>query len=173
MANPCFTVASIPIIVLWRAKLKSQQKFIVGPFLCLSLVMIVFAILRVSKTHSAKTVDICWLAFWQYLEAGIAIIVTSVTTLRTVFTAQKKSKPLPATTSRTYGNGRSAGHKKSVPNTIDTSYSSEENHLMVSGNTLVTDKSLPASPAQSHIFVHESWDVSYSQGDLEQGTVKK
>ena len=172
MADPYSTVASIPIIVLWRSKLKSQQKFIVGPFLCLSLVMIVFAILRISKTHSAKTVDICWLAFWQYLEAGIAIIVTSVTTLRTVFTAQKRSRPLPVTTSRIYNVGKSAGNNKSILNTIVTS-SSEESHLMVSGKTLVTDKSLPPSPARSHIFVHESWDVSYSEGDLEQGNGSK
>ena len=33
-----------------------------------------------------------WLGFWQYLEAGIALMVTSITTIRAVFTAHKARK---------------------------------------------------------------------------------
>lgn len=141
-------VASIPIIILWRSKLESKQKFIVGPFLSLSLVMIIFSSIRVSKIR--EQVDVVWLAFWQYLEAGIAITITSVTTMRTVFTARRAAKKTHESNSRLYA---SATHKSKASARVMETFgdAEEESHLMVE----------PTPP--SRIMVRETWRVSYSQ----------
>ena len=142
-------VASIPIIILWRSQMESKQKFIVGPFLSLSLIMIIFSSIRVSK--SSQKVDIIWLAFWQYLEAGIAVTVTSITTIRTVFTA-RKAKKSQHSNSRSYASA--TGKSKASAKVLETSFGEgeEESHLMVEPTPL------------SRIMVHESWGVSYSRG---------
>ena len=81
-------VVSIPIIILWSAKIKLQQKFALGIFLSLSLVMVVIAIIRVAKIHNLEGVDLQWEIFWQYMEGAIAILMASITAFRTVFVSQ-------------------------------------------------------------------------------------
>jgi hypothetical protein len=76
---------SIPIIVLHKANMRTQQKAAVGIFLCLSLVMVVLATCRVSKMHGKVAIDIPYELFWQYLESAVAILMASLTAYRTFF----------------------------------------------------------------------------------------
>lgn len=75
------------------------QKFGVYIFLCLSVIMIAIAIIRISgyRGKSPNTrilVDITWISLSLYLEACIAIIMGSLTAFRSLFT-QRVSQPIP------------------------------------------------------------------------------
>lgn len=77
-----------------------MQKIGVYIFLCLSIVMIAIAIIRIfgyrsNSSHSPILVDISWISFWLYLEACTAIIMGSMTAFRAFFT-QRISQPFPA-----------------------------------------------------------------------------
>jgi hypothetical protein len=85
-------VISIPIIILWKAKIKREQKFALGAFLCLSSFMIIIAVIRASKIRGAMGVDIVWEFFWQYMEAAVAVMMGSITAFRALFAAHGRSK---------------------------------------------------------------------------------
>lgn len=145
--QPVILVASIPIIILWRSQLDAKQKLIVGPFLCLSLVMIVFSIVRVIKGRDITHTDFAWMAFWQYLEAGVAIIVTSITTIRTVFTARKQQKS-----------------KVSAPSESTSSTSRDKSRQQDTNTLLSEEENLSASITEpDKIMVQNSWHVTYIQ----------
>lgn len=79
--------------------MRPSQKIGVYIFLCLSIVMIAIAIIRISgyisDTHSdIICIDITWVSFWLYLEACTAIIMGSMTAFRSLFT-QRVSQPFP------------------------------------------------------------------------------
>lgn len=79
------------MIVLHRARLRTRQKINLGVFLCLSLVMVIIAIIRVSKIHGAAGVDVPWEFLWQFVEASTAVIMGSLTVFRTLLTLQNKN----------------------------------------------------------------------------------
>lgn len=82
---------SIPIIVLYRARMRTSQKISLGIFLCLSLVMVCLAIIRASKVHGAVSIDVVWVFFWQYMETVVAVIMGSLTVVRNLLVHQTKS----------------------------------------------------------------------------------
>ena len=77
-------VSSIPMFVLRKSQIPKKQKIILVCFLCLSLVMTALAIIRVSEIHGPSNVDVVWEIFWQWMEAGIAVMMASVTAFRTI-----------------------------------------------------------------------------------------
>ena len=63
-----------------------RQKLGLGSSLCLSLVMAIIAIIRISGIRlPAGEPDIIWLAFWQQQECSIAVIMVSLTAFRSLF----------------------------------------------------------------------------------------
>ncbi|KAK2611025.1 hypothetical protein N8I77_004408 [Diaporthe amygdali] len=84
-------IVSIPIIVLYRARMRTSQKISLGIFLCLSLVMVCRAIIRASKVHGAVSIDVVWVFFWQYMETVVAVIMGSLTVVRNLLVHQTKS----------------------------------------------------------------------------------
>ena len=75
----------IPIILLWRVKIKRSQKMLLGVFLCLSICMIVIAIVRISGLQIfQRRIDVHWALFWQEMEATIAVIMVSITAVRSL-----------------------------------------------------------------------------------------
>ena len=56
-----------------------------GAFLCLSICMIVFAIIRVAGVIiQHKLIDVQWEVFWGAVEADVAVIVVSITAFRSL-----------------------------------------------------------------------------------------
>lgn len=57
-----------------------------GIFLCLSICMIVIAIVRVSglRIQKKNNIDIQWELFWQDVEATVAVIMVSITAFRSL-----------------------------------------------------------------------------------------
>lgn len=81
-------IVSIPIIILYQARIQTRQKIALGAFLCLSLVMVCLAITRASKIKGSLGVDIGWEFFWQFMEASVAVLMGSLTVFRTLLTFQ-------------------------------------------------------------------------------------
>ncbi|KAL9593119.1 MAG: hypothetical protein Q9219_007672 [cf. Caloplaca sp. 3 TL-2023] len=90
---------SIPITLLWKVRIHVRQKLGIGAFLCLSVVMIIIAIVKASGIRTpVRSFDLIWETFWHHIEACTAILMVSVTAFRSVFVssrqnAQKKEKP--------------------------------------------------------------------------------
>ena len=75
-------VVSIPIVLLHKTHMKLPQKVSLGCFLCLSLVMVCIALVRVSDFRIRGAEDITWDLYWVYMEAGVACIMSSVAVMR-------------------------------------------------------------------------------------------
>lgn len=89
-------VVSIPIVLLWRVRINFRQKIGLGILLCLSLVMAIIAIARMSGINlTSKDVDIVWLAFWQQQECSVAVIMISISAFRSLFVANASKGPSP------------------------------------------------------------------------------
>lgn len=92
---------SIPIIILWQIRINLCQKIGLGILLCLSLVMAIIAIARMSGvTLTSGVVDIVWVAFWQQQECSVAVIMISITAFRSLFVVSASNRPPPKDLSR-------------------------------------------------------------------------
>ena len=85
-----YLVLIIPPWLLWKVKISLSRKIGIGSFLCLSLIMIIIVIIRISRVH-ASDFEI-WGAFWQHIEACVAVLMLSLTALRTLYVPAKKSQ---------------------------------------------------------------------------------
>ena len=83
-------VLIIPPWLLWKVKISLRQKIGIGSFLCLSLIMIIIAITRISRVH-ASDFNI-WAIFLQQVEACIAVLMLSLTAVRTLYVPAKNSQ---------------------------------------------------------------------------------
>ncbi len=84
---------TIPILLLWNVQISIRRKLILGGILCLSVFMIIIAIVRISTGRNAKgQVDTAWVIFWLQAEACVALMVVSVSAFRALFMAQKASR---------------------------------------------------------------------------------
>ena len=82
-------VMVIPIYLLWHVQIKLRQKLALGVSLCLSIMMVILAIVRISRFRSpASTIDFTWDIFWQFAEACVAVTMVSLTAFRSLFVAQ-------------------------------------------------------------------------------------
>ncbi|MCJ1307077.1 hypothetical protein MMC25_000723 [Agyrium rufum] len=89
-------LVSIPITLLWRVRIRLEQKIGLGISLCLSLMMAVTAITRMAGVKlEGGAVDLVWLSFWQQQECSIAVIMVSVSAFRYFF-GKKSTNPSPA-----------------------------------------------------------------------------
>lgn len=79
-------VLIIPIRLLWRIRINFRQKLVLGTTLCLSIVMVIIAIIRIvplpMRFSSAQFV---WQMFWQQIEACTAVIMASFSAFRSAF----------------------------------------------------------------------------------------
>ncbi|OCL07968.1 hypothetical protein AOQ84DRAFT_294085 [Glonium stellatum] len=83
-------VITIPVIVLSKSRMRTAQKFGLAAILCLSIVMIVVALIRLigsvaDTRRSNKGTSPVWGTFWEIMEACIAVIMASVIVIRSVF----------------------------------------------------------------------------------------
>ena len=75
--------------------MRSYQKVAIGIFLCLSIVMIILAIVRVAGIHYGATFDNSWIYLWQQVEACAAVTMISLTAFRSVFIPNTRKKYSP------------------------------------------------------------------------------
>lgn len=86
-------VLSIPLSVLWMVKIDLHRKFVLGAMLCLSIFMIIIAIVRVAMLRLPGDVtDTTWLFFWQTLEGAIATTMVVLTSFRSLYGTDRATK---------------------------------------------------------------------------------
>lgn len=78
--------------------MKPKQQIGLSIFLCLSVIMMIIAIIRISgyRFHGVGirgSLDSTWAFFWLYLEACVAVIMCSITAFRSLF-IHGSSKPI-------------------------------------------------------------------------------
>ncbi|KAL8726355.1 MAG: hypothetical protein Q9166_006762 [cf. Caloplaca sp. 2 TL-2023] len=76
-------ILAIPPYLIWKVRISRRQKIGIAFFLCLSICMVIIAIIRISQVHS-QTYNI-WATFWQQLEGCVAMLMVSLTAFRTLF----------------------------------------------------------------------------------------
>lgn len=82
------SVMVIPIYLLWHVQIKFRQKIALGVSFCLSIMMVILAIVRISGFRSAATtIDFTWDIFWQFAESCTAVTMVSFTAFRSLFVA--------------------------------------------------------------------------------------
>ncbi|KAF4636427.1 hypothetical protein G7Y89_g1661 [Cudoniella acicularis] len=108
-------VLSIPLAILWTVKVNLRRKMAIGAILCLSVFMIIIAIARVTAAALPSGLsDTVWLFFWQTMEAAVAVIMVSLTGLRSLFVqdasqgASKRVATYPSENSGVYSDGHMA-----------------------------------------------------------------
>ncbi|KAI1646875.1 uncharacterized protein F4817DRAFT_316277 [Daldinia loculata] len=84
-------VVSIPIIILRGSFLSRSTKFGLAIFLCLSIFMVICAIVRLAGFHYKGLEDDTWEFFWQHIEGAVSVIMASITAFRTLFVKQANS----------------------------------------------------------------------------------
>ena len=86
----------IPIYLLWHIQITLRQKIVVGAFFCLSIMMILTAVIRVLGIHSNRDKDNHnWQIFWQVAEACIAVSMVSLSAFRSFFVAHESRSREP------------------------------------------------------------------------------
>lgn len=83
-----WTVIVIPIYLVSKVKMQFRQKFGIAFFLCLSILMIVVAIVRICGVHTAAAT--IWTAFWVHIEQCVAVIAVSSTAFRTFYVSSHR-----------------------------------------------------------------------------------
>ncbi|KAI0122341.1 hypothetical protein F4814DRAFT_206854 [Daldinia grandis] len=84
-------VLSIPIIALRGSFLSRSTKFGLAIFLCLSIFMIICAIIRIAGFYYKGLEDDTWEFFWQHMEGAVSVMMASITAFRTLFVKQANS----------------------------------------------------------------------------------
>lgn len=86
-SNRSSTVLAIPIHLLWKVQIKMRQKLGLAAFLCLSIFMIIIAIIRISGFIYHNAFDEGWVYLWQQIEACVSVSTISLTAFRSMFVA--------------------------------------------------------------------------------------
>lgn len=89
-------IVSFPITLLWKVRINMHQKLGLALFLCLSLVMVIVAIVRIAGINlRGGNVDIVWLAFWMQQECSIAVIMVASSAFRSLLVVNTVESPSP------------------------------------------------------------------------------
>lgn len=76
------SVFCIPIIILTGSHLSWSTKFGLAVFLCLSIFMAIFAIVRIAGFHYKGREDDVWESFCQHSEGAVSVMMASITAFR-------------------------------------------------------------------------------------------
>ena len=88
-------IIAIPVRLLWQAQMARNQKLALGGSLCLSICMILIAIIRISGLRAGNSIDVAWEIFWQFMEACIAVLMVSLTAFRSLFVLHDRGNGHP------------------------------------------------------------------------------
>ena len=78
-------VLIIPIYLICLLRAKARQKVELATLLCLSIFMIILAIVRIGGLRYHNRIDLSWNHFWFHLESCTAVTKLSATAFRSLF----------------------------------------------------------------------------------------
>ncbi|KAK4197621.1 hypothetical protein QBC40DRAFT_231632 [Triangularia verruculosa] len=167
-------VLSIPVILIWDAKLRTAKKLAFVGLFSLTLLTMLVAILRVVGISSAKwangQVDPSYLWLWSYVETCIAMIVACLTAFPQLFVSTKKPSAYEHSGPSSRSNPHS-GYKRqedsvamvqSYADVLDTRVGDEENYgySAMARESHSTSNLKPASVDQQYGVVVELHAIS-------------
>lgn len=85
-------IVAIPVWILRHVRIKLQQKLAIASFLCLSIVMVITALIRVLLSRWKGWGDLTLTYLLMYIEACIAVIMASLAAYRAVFVEHSKQR---------------------------------------------------------------------------------
>lgn len=141
--------------------MRLKQKFSLGVFLCLSLVMAMIALVRVGGIVKGHVADGMWTDFWQYCEGCVACIMASITPFRTIFvslvtrSSHKKAKSSPKSPGKLFWRK----YIKKSPEKANWTEMDAENPLPKPPAAFVTTETLGFQLSWS--LVHLTWKKVY------------
>ncbi|KAF7591141.1 hypothetical protein BBP40_001915 [Aspergillus hancockii] len=155
----------IPIAIIWQVQFHWIKKIILGCSLCVAVIMIILMITRVAGLVHGGAVDINWNIFWHYLNAEIAVLLTSAVAFRALFVARKHSNAQP---SPPYSIKR--GIKKSLsrsnrgtssdtPGDSRSAVSQMELTAVAHSDQVEHGSSPPVTPSGEGIIDHNTWPL--------------
>ena len=113
-------VLSFPTILLWRVCVGVRQKFALGLSLCLSIIMIIVAVVRIVGIRlTDDQLDIVWLAFWQQQTSSIAVILVSLSAVHALFVAKSMQNPPRRPIRHSFHDWRRGIHRRRLGPTTD------------------------------------------------------
>ena len=81
-------VLYIPVRLIWKVHIKWTQKLALTVSLCLTVVLVVLTITRVSGLQFKGNFDPIWETYWLILSAEVGIVLTSVAAFRAFFVSR-------------------------------------------------------------------------------------
>ncbi|KAL4883815.1 hypothetical protein BJY04DRAFT_216152 [Aspergillus karnatakaensis] len=86
-------IISLPITLLWNARITLRRKLILMSILSLAVVIIMVAIIRVAVVASKDgNSDITWLWMWSFIEGAVANIIVCLASFRQLFVKQNQKR---------------------------------------------------------------------------------
>ena len=85
-------VLFIPIRLIWQVRIRWTQKAALTLSLCLTIIIIIIAIIRSSSLRVKGKIDPVWALYWQYITAEVGIIMAALTAFRQFFVARSNEK---------------------------------------------------------------------------------
>ena len=134
--------------------MQMQQKLGLATFLCLQIVMIIIAVIRISGFIYRHAFDEGWVYLWQQIEACISVSTISLTAFRTMFVANTSRRPSPW--QRSWTSSLKRRFKKSSE--VSTTEGGELDDLSIPGGTLTGLRSMIGSPRTQHDTVFSVLD---------------
>ena len=76
--------------LLWQVKMPWRQKLSLAAVLCLSILMIIISIIRVTIRNLPNgQADVAWVTCWIAIEANVAVVAVSVCAYRSLFVSRE------------------------------------------------------------------------------------
>ena len=128
-------VLIIPVYLIWLLRARARQKVELATFLCLSIFMIILAIVRIGGLRFQNRIDLSWNHFWFHLESCTAITMLSGTAFRSLFVSAvpkgNRAGPWVPSTGRLLGRHkhRALDHQNSDDITIPTHSLTRESRI--------------------------------------------
>lgn len=92
-ADVLLLVVLIPIYLIRQVQIRICQKLVLGISLCLSIMMVITAVIRISGVRVWHHDDeIIWRIFWIFNESCASIIMVSLTAFRSLFVMHQNQR---------------------------------------------------------------------------------
>ena len=114
-------------------------------FLCLNVLMIIIAIIRISGFIYRHAFDIGWVYTWQVVESNVAVVTMSMTAFRSMFVASNSRRDASPWSRSLYSSWRRR-YKKSA----SSSRAHELDDISIPGATLTGVRTAIGGPRTQH-----------------------
>lgn len=92
-----YEVLYIPVHLIWKVKIRLLSKIALSCSLCLTIVVIIFTVIRASGLEWRDRLDVVWGVYFHVMAAEVGLILVCMTAFRTLFISQSSANQSHAT----------------------------------------------------------------------------